>query len=305
MTEFRRAIWDICAGNAPLSARQCYYRAVVAGLVAKDTGKSRASEKQVGGALDVMREDYVATFGPRQIQLTERAVALCRELLLLPFEWVTDNTRTRYQARLYGDSEDALADLARTYRRNLWRLQPRHVEVWCESDSIGGVLLNLTDRYGVALLPCKGQSSKRFIWDSAQAYARLGKPVTCLYVGDFDPSGLDIGNSVQERLARYSAPDVEFRRIAITPDQVRDMGLPGHGLNPNHPASVRRRFIDVCDDYGISGEAVEAEAMPPGDLRDLVEDAIREYIDQRQWELELAVEAEERAGLERLTGHAP
>ncbi len=252
MAEFRQAIWDICAEHSPLSARQCDYRAVVAGLVDKDTGKSRASEKKVGAALDAMREagidrkqDLVA--GVLASFLGVDGDEARPEMPVLPFEWITDNTRTRYQADLYGSSEDALADIARTYRRDLWRGQARHVEVWCESDSIGGVLMGVTDDYGVALLPCKGQSSKRFIWDSARSYQRLGKPVTALYVGDFDRAGLDIGRSVQKRLARYGAPDVEFCRLAVTPEQVRDMGLPGHGLNPNTPAPVRDRFTAVCD----------------------------------------------------------
>jgi hypothetical protein len=38
----------------------------------------------------------------------------------------------------------------------LWRQQERHVEVWCESDSIAGVLNQVTDEYAVALLSCWG-----------------------------------------------------------------------------------------------------------------------------------------------------
>ena len=225
-----------------------------------------------------------------------------RGLLILPFEWITDNTRTRYQADLHGSSDDALRDMARLYRRDLWRTQDRHVEVWCESDSIGGVLMSVTDEFGVAMLPARGQSSKRFIWDSAQSYRALGQPVTCLYVGDFDPAGLDIGNSVRDRLDRYGAQNVEFKRLAIEPHQVAGLSLPGHGLNPNQPAPVRARFTDVCDEWGIPREAVEAEAMEPGELRRLVRDAITGYIDPRQWELEQAVEAEERSGLAALAG---
>ena len=42
--------------------------------------------------------------------------------------------------------------------------------------------------------------------------------------------------------------------------------------------------------------------MEPGELRRLVRDAITGYIDPRQWELEQAVEAEERSGLAALAG---
>ena len=296
---FNDAIWEICAINQPLSARQCYYRAVVAGLVDKDTAGSRKNEQMIGHALEVMRERGVAQYDFDTPPPMEEPWVL-RSMGIIPFEWITDNTRTRFQADLHDSKTDALADMARYYRRDLWRSQPQHVEVWSESDSIGGVLMDVTDEYGVALLPCRGQSSKRFIWDSAQSYQRLGKPVVCLYVGDFDPAGLDIGQSVEDRLERYGAEDVEFIRLAVTPEQVLDLDLPGHGLNPKHPAPVLERFIDECDSYGIPREAVEAEALPPDDLRQLVQDAIEGYIDQRQWEIELAVEQQERQGLAAL-----
>jgi hypothetical protein len=297
MAEFRAAIRDICAEHRPLTARQCYYRAVVSGLVDKDTGRSRKNEQMVGAALDHMREEYVAV----SAVLDRYGESLAGELSLLPMEWLADNTRVRYQADLHGSSSDALAGLAAYYRRDLWRSQPRHVEVWCESDSIGGVILDVTDAYGVAMLPARGQSGKRFVWDSAQSYRRAGKPVTVLYVGDFDPAGLDIGNSIEDRLARYGAPDdLEFRRLAVTPWQVSALRLPGHGLNPNHPEPVLARFRAVCDEHGLAYEAVEAEALPPETLRLLVRDAIGGYIDRRQWDLELAVERSERDGLAAL-----
>ena len=297
MTAFNRAIFDIVAVSQPCTARQTYYRAVVAGLVEKDSAGSRKNEKMVGAALDTMRERAVQ----RGLhELDDWDLRYLWEHTVMPMIWLTDNTRTRYQADLHEDKDAALRDTARLYRRDLWRHQERHVEVWCESDSIGGVLLDVTDAYGVALLPCRGQSGKRFVWDSAQAYRVIGRPVTCLYIGDFDPSGLDIGRSVEERLARYGAAGVQFTRIAVTPGQVASGGLPGHGLNPNHPASVRRRFTEVCDEHGIPHEAVEAEAMPPAELRELVRDAIEEHIDPRQWETEQAVEAEERRMLSAL-----
>jgi hypothetical protein len=157
-------------------------------------------------------------------------------------------TQSEIEPEMFGSKEDALDDLAMYYRRDLWRSQPVRVEVWCESDRIGGVIMPLTDDYGVAMLPCRGQPSNTFIWESAQSYRRTAKPVACLYVGDFDPAGLDLGNSLQERLERYGAPGVEFTRIAVEPAQVAELGLLGHGLNIS--ASQRERFTDQCDSYG-------------------------------------------------------
>jgi hypothetical protein len=313
MLAFREAIFDIVAEHRPCSVRHVYYQAATAGLVPKDVsvpgkGRTRASEKKVGDALNIMREETLR-YNLRDHNLydpDDGLVQSLRELLILPFQWITDNTRTRFQADLHESKDAALRDMARFYRRDLWRSQANHVEVWCESDSIAGVLGEVTDDYGVALLPCRGQAPKRFVWDSAQSYARIGKPVTCLYVGDFDPSGLDIGASVEERLDRYtpagSEVDVEFIRLAIEPDQVDNLGLLGHGVNPNITPAQRERFFDVCDTYSIPREAVEAEAMDPTTLREIVGNAIMSCIDPRQWELEMAVEKEERKALFDLAG---
>jgi hypothetical protein len=298
MEVFRRAVWDLTYRYQPLTLRQLYYRAVVTGLVTKDEGRSRASESRVGNAVNYMRERYVDLL-PAIREVERRRgqpvpVAAYRQLLVMPFDWLTDNTRTRYQADQYNNAEQAMREAHRLYRRNLWRAQPYHVEVWCESDALADVLIDTTDRYGVALLPCRGQAGKRFVFDSAQTYARIDKPVIVFYIGDFDPSGLDIRRSLEDRMWRYGAPDVDFRWLAITPEQVRDQRLPNHGLNTNIAAPVLERFYAECDRAGIEREAVEAEAMEPAALRDILDDEIQSLIDQRAWNVELAVEEEEK-----------
>jgi hypothetical protein len=316
--------------HRPCSARQVYYRAVVAGLIAKDGAGSRANESKVGRVLNELREGWLryrpggpdhwlyARYAPEARALQQEFAeedqeaiteTVCRMLGdAMPFGWITDNTRTRYQSEVWASKDAAINDMIRYYRRDLWRSQPRHVEVWCESDSIAGIIVGLCDEYGVPLLPCRGQAPKRFVYDSAQAYGRLGKPVTVLYVGDFDPCGLDIGNSVRDRISRYLPPgsgvEIDFQRIAITGQQVLEDSLPGHGLNRNIAPAVRERFLTECSAYGIPGEAVEAEAMPPEDLRDLVTRHILRHIDERQWELELAVEQMERLSLKEMLGGA-
>jgi hypothetical protein len=228
-----------------------------------------------------------------------------REHLIMPFGWLTDNIRQRHQAAQYQDKDQAVREMHEHYRRDLWRAQPHHVEVWCESDALADVLFEVTNRYGLALLPCRGQAGKRFVFDSAQAYAKIAKPVIVLFVGDFDPSGLDIRGSLDYRLRRYGAPGVDFRWLAITPEQVAGQQLPGHGLNRNTAAPVLARFCAECDRHGIPREAVEAEAMEPATLRGILDGQIGALIDQRLWDLEQQVEAGEKRDLEAMLGGQP
>lgn len=305
MRAFREAIFDIVAEHRPCSGRQVYYRAVVAGLVDKDTGTSRKNETRVARALNDMREAFVDCDAPIRLDGDDYDAGHCRELGVMPFEWITDDTRTRWTVRTYADRDQALQMFHDAYRRDLWRTQPRLVEVWCESSSLGTVLLDVTSAYGVDLVPCRGQAGKRFLWDAARHYEHARKPVTCLYVGDFDPAGLDIGTSVEHRLRRYllgSDVEIDFQRVAITADQVRSYGLPGHGVNANISDSQRRRFFDVCDWHGIPRESVEAEAMPPEQLRDLLRRTIEQYIDPHAWQLERMAEQHERKSILDMIG---
>ncbi|HET9326429.1 MAG TPA: hypothetical protein VFQ05_06650 [Candidatus Eisenbacteria bacterium] len=310
---FRTNIFDIVAEHQPCSGRQIYYRAVVAALIDKDTAGSRKNEAKIGRALNDMREAFIDCDTLHDTAALARLIEamelgdiddytlkceVYRHLGVMPMWWISDDTRARHHNSGYRDKDDALSEWHDQYRRDLWQTQKCRVEVWCESSSLGAVLLGVCKEYGVDLYPCRGQAGKGFLWDAAQKYPEFGKPVVALYVGDFDPAGLDIGTSVEQRLRRYlprgKSVDFRFRRIGVTAEQVRDMRLPGHGLNPNISAAQRSRFFGVCDEHGIPREAVEAEAMAPAVVRRLLADAIREYIDPVQWELEQMVEASEK-----------
>ncbi len=228
----------------------------------------------------------------------------------MPMYWVVDGTRSKQQAVQYADKDEAAESLVKGYRRDLWQSQERQVEVWCESDSIAGTLASKVHEYGLGLMPARGQSGKRFVWDSSQSFGETGKPVTVIYVGDFDPAGLTIGDSVKERLTRYlpyrSEVEIDFELLAIQAEQVRDMGLAGHGLGSKYQNDTwikkLREWRTICDDTGIGWEAVESESMPAPDLRDMLGAAIEVHIDQEAWDREKAAEAEERQQLSEALG---
>lgn len=275
---FRAALYDIVAANRPCSVRQIYY-----------IGIGTLYEKGDAAYNSVVRE-----------------TGILRERGDLPWEWVSDHTRLRRIDTMYESWQDALERTAEFYRRDLWSRQPRRVEVWCESDSIGGVLDAVTRKLGVALLAARGQSSKTFAYSSAVEYRRVGKPVTVLYVGDWDPSGLAIDHSLRERLDRYSQQTVpiDFRRIAVTPDQVRDLDLVSH--DANRKDKNYRRFAQRCQEERLPvDQAVEVEAIPPRVLRDLLETEIYDLVeDADTWNSTLAAEDSERDVLQRMAGVA-
>lgn len=277
--QLRAAIYDIVRDNRPCSVRQVYYVGV-GRLWSKDQKGSRRSYKRVVRELGVMRENG-----------------------MVPFDWVTDATRYTRIPTMYDSIEQAQRRWAESYRRDLWSRQPRRVEVWAESDSISGVVDPVTRALGVGLFSCRGQASKTFAHSSAMTYREIRKPVTILYVGDWDPTGLAIPRSLGERLHRYAGDvEIDFRRLAVTADDLRDLDLTTHEVNLGDPNY--RAYAAACSFVGLDPQvSVEVEALPPPLLRDRLERELYDLVeDAEQWNATLAAEESERDILESMIG---
>jgi hypothetical protein len=274
MEAFRSALYRIVDENKPCSVRQVYYVGI-GSLWQKGTGKDRASYNDVVRNLGLMRERGG-----------------------LPWGWLVDSGRYVRLDTMYDSLTDALDRTHEQYRRNLWGTQPRRVEVWAESDSTSMLIEHVTRELGVGLFSCKGQAGKEFAHESAMTYLAIGKPVTILYVGDWDPSGLAIPRSLEERLNRYSDGQVEitFTRLAVTPQQILDHDLQTHAVNAKD--SSYKRFADTCRHVGLAEQAVELEAFRPSVLRQITHDAIMGQIaDPVAWNSTIDAEDSDRAML--------
>lgn len=254
---------ELAAEHQPCSVRHLFYRAVVDSLP--------GITKDQSGYLKV-----------------QRAALALRRSGRLPYAWIVDNSRTAFAVDTFDGLDEFLTDAAGVYRRDLWRRSPYRVEVWCESDSIAGTVNGVTGRWRVPLFPIRGQSSETFPYMAVEGWARTParRPVV-LYVGDHDPAGLEIETSLAEKLTGFAdgrtAPP-EFHRLGVTWQQAVDLDLPG--TKPKKP-------------YGYP-RSVEAEALPPRMLREIVDDAISAYVDHDELQTLLAVEAGEREDLHQL-----
>ncbi|MFE7958649.1 hypothetical protein [Streptomyces sp. NPDC057413] len=276
----RQAMASITEAAQPCSVRHVYYLGI-GDLWDKDTGTSR-----------------------RHYSVVVRELGYLRETGRIPWGWITDGTRMVRQELQYDSLEDAMERAAEGYRRNLWATQSRRVEVWCESDSVGGVLLPVTSAWGVGLYSCRGQSSKTFVYEAVQEYARQGKPVTVIFAGDWDPTGRCVPRSVIERMHRYGNGelDLDFQQIAVTADDVRSAQFTTHDVNTRDVNY--KRYREECLSEGIDPHvAVEVEALTPGLLRSRLNDAIEALVDDvRKWNIEARTEEAERELLRSLQG---
>jgi hypothetical protein len=194
----------------------------------------------------------------------------------------------------WADADDALVDLMSGYRRSMWQDADVCVEVWCESDSIAGVLWPVTRKWDLPLYPAKGQSSITFAYGAAMTYRDEPRPLIIYYIGDRDPAGLEIEANLERKLAEYSGREIPIRRLACTWAQVSQLGLiggPPKKKTWRHPTFGSQPFI---------GEAVEVEAIDAPILRQIVEDAIVSHIDPHVLRSHKMSEREEREGLQRI-----
>lgn len=273
--EHRRAtLLQIAEEAQPASVRHIYYRAVAAGLVEK---------KQTG---------Y------RKVQ---REILELRRSGEIPFSWITDDGRRAHWPLVRSSPRSALASLAYNYARDPWQgPEAPRVEIWCESESLAGVLMPLRDSYAVPIFPLKGQGSETFAWSAAQSYGP-GERVVILYAGDYDPAGLQIGSQLEGKLNRYSDCDqIDFRRLAITDKQ-------STALQPLGTPAKQHHWIDYDGDrHEFIGTAIESEAVDPQVMRDLFASQIEQVAyDAYGYDVfarSKVIEVEEREQLQDLMG---
>jgi hypothetical protein len=268
INRIRQTIYDILEADNPATVRQVYYRLVSQGQIAKTEAEYRS---------------------------TVRLLTSMRLADQIPFNWIADNTRWMRKPRTFPSAEAAIQRTAEAYRRSIWDEQDVYVEIWLEKDALAGVVWEVTSQWDVPLMVTRGYCSLSFLHQAAQAIAAKAKPSCLYYLGDFDPSGLDISRSVEGRLREF-APDavIHFERVAVTQEQIQDLHLP---TRPTKASDTRsKRF---------AADSVEVDAIPPTRLRNLVRGCIEQHIDRARLERLKLVERRERALLQDIASRFP
>lgn len=255
-----------------------------AAIIAEVESEYPQSVRHIFYALCYLANVQKLESGYRRIQ---RLALNLRKQGRLPYERIADGTRYRIKPNTYGSMEEAINETARFYRQALWRDSDVYVEVWCESDSMAGVLGPVTNRYDISLMSSRGFSSHTFLHQAGVEMTSIGKPTFVFYIGDYDPSGMLIGENIEKHLRNFAPTiDIHFERLLIMPDQIEEFDLP---TKPVKHSTHSRRFSGT--------QTVEAEAMPAGQTRDILEQAILRHIDAREIEVLNVVEDEERQAL--------
>ncbi|MFE8032270.1 hypothetical protein [Thiohalocapsa marina] len=239
----------------------------------------------------------IASMAKSQTDKISRHVTWAREQGIIKWEWIADETREVERVNTWSSPDQIINAAVASYRRDYWKEQPHWIEVWSEKGTVRGVLRPVLEQYGVSFRVMHGFGSATALHDFADEVSRSNKPLTVLYIGDFDPSGMCMSVlDIPSRLARYGVDMVDclpqyggqaiIKRIALTePD------LPGL---PSFPAIAKKddtRYRWFVEQYGH--QCWELDAMDTNILRERIEGEIRSYIDPVAWDRAIEVEAVE------------
>lgn len=184
-----------------------------------------------------------------------------------------------------------VASAAKQYRLPGLLEQDRAVEVWVEAAGMVPQVAKVAHDYGVPVFSSGGFDSLTVKYDAACRIVDRDRPTVVLHVGDHDPSGVALFDAAAADVAQLAAglaadvpaQWVRFRRVAVTPEQINAYGL------PESPAKASDRRGDW------TGGTVQAEALSPDTLADIVRQAVERQLDLRVLAETRVLQAEQRA----------
>lgn len=252
---------DIAERENPITLRGLFYQVVSAGWLPSTDKK------------------HYARFG--------RLVVALRRKGIMPFHWITDSLRATLKPSSWSGLEDFGDTVRRAYRKDFWMHLPTYPRIIVEKDAVASTIEPVTDEYDVGLSVIRGYSSLSFAWELAQELSRIDKPLFLYWIGDFDPSGMDLERSIRESLVELDAPPFSWIRLGVSRDDFETFNLLPLAVKKSDPRA--RSFVER---YGT--ECAELDALPARELRRRVEAAILGHIPWDEWERLQRVEQLER-----------
>lgn len=259
MATRRRQIREIVERDQPMTVRQVFYQAVVHRIVGK-------TDDDYDKVQDILAEH--------------------RRSGEIPYEWIIDEGRYARRPYTVEGIPQALNDTRRDYRKDPWQETPEYVQIWVEKNALVGVLEPVTRAYDVPLMVAVGYSSISFLHEAAVDLSNISWPIYIYQLGDLDPSGAQAAEAIEKDLRGFAPEaDIYFERIAITPEQIIELGLqealrPSKKTDPRYRGFIERyRNVDVLQGGLLS---CELDAIRPTDLRNLVRKTIERHLPRKQ-----------------------
>jgi len=174
-----------------------------------------------------------------------------------------------------------------------WAEQPVVPEVWIEKEALASTIQSWLKDWDIPIRVNRGYSSWTFIYNNVKALRftlQRHEKVIVYYLGDLDPSGVDIERFLKEALDYFGLDpeEVELKRLAVTSKQVERYGLPPRPEDAETLAKLendpryraQRSFWERA--YIVELDALVAYA--PSEFRQFVREAVENLWDEPTYE---------------------
>jgi hypothetical protein len=205
---------------------------------------------------------------------------------MIPFDSLRDDGLSVMAHRHYDGAEDfhrQIRLMGERFKQDKLANQDVDIRVYCEAEGMMPQLSRILEPYSVPVRSCSGfdsLSAKRDLLEWAlEVEVYEGKTPVVLHLGDCDPSGDSIFESIRDDVLAfmdYDDPDLArkvrnretFRRVALTADQIERYDLP---TAPPKGSDSRSASWE--------GDTCQLEALEPEDLRAILEVEVAEWLD--------------------------
>ncbi len=174
--------------------------------------------------------------------------------------------------------KDELEKFLEGYRRDLLQTQDKYLEIWIEKDALASIFSRIARQYTVSVVVCRGFSSVSFLNDFKERLSYYhNKKSIMLYFGDFDPSGVEMLETMEVTLRdELNINNIEFKRIALQKEDIFRYKLPH---NPDALKITDSRARKHIEQYGEI--AVELDALRPDILERKIHTALQEELNMK------------------------
>ncbi len=235
----------------------------------------------------------------KQSEYAKLSTLLVKGRMAGEVDWNAIEDRLRVPRIPYwvNDVPDALQDTIRQYRLNRQAGQSAYIELWVEKDALSEVLQRITSHYHIRLMVNRGYSSCSAMYQAAERFrgaSQFSSSLHILYLGDHDPSGLDMIRDIESRLFEFGVC-LDVLHIGLTQQQIKAFDPPPNPTKITDPRAKRylAEYGDTC---------WEVDALRPDVLSELVSGAIELLIDVDLFEAQIKREDRDKARLKQIIG---
>lgn len=219
---------------------------------------------------------------------------------IVDWEAIEDRLREPSVPSAWNSPKEIISSCIAQYRAKRMDGQDNYIEVWVEKDALSGVLKRVTEKYHVPIVVNRGYSSATAMHEAYKRFYTAiednnAKRCFILYLGDYDPSGIDMIRDVEDRIREFIIGGIEYgnqdynfsvKAIALTKKQI-ELYKP-----PSNPAKVSdARAAKFIRERG--SKSWEVDALKPEVLNQILEDSILSLIDLDMYESMVSSEIED------------